>query len=179
MNPISALQAWLLNASPEKKRKAVLIGVGGIASLALFLTSGSGDAASEPIDSGPMFFIGVAVKLLAVLLLIVGGAVMLRRWKVGRPTKGPGRQMRLVETVRLTPRQAIHVVEVAGQHFLIGATDNGISILSQVNLPQPAESPAEASPEPAQPELNFEVLFSNLKQVALSKAAGSNPGGRS
>ncbi len=161
MNPILAIQNWLLKASPEKKRKALLICVGGTATLALFIITG-GDSAGDPAAPDALYYVGVFLKLAAVLLLIVGGGVIFQRWNMGkRLRKGPGRQMRLVETIRLSPRQAVHVVEVAGRHFLIGATDQSISILSAVDLPQEAETPA-AAPTPA---LDFGELFTNMMRI--------------
>jgi len=159
MNPLSVIQNWLLKATPEKKRKALLIGLGGTATLALFILTGGSDAAGDPAAPDALFYVGVFVKLAAVLLLIVGGAVIFQRWNGSRGLrKGTGRQLRLVETIRLTPRQAVHVVEVAGRHFLIGATDQSISILSPVDLPQEAEIPAAQ----ANPILDFGDLFTNL-----------------
>jgi flagellar biogenesis protein FliO len=72
--------------------------------------------------------------------------------------------MRLVETIRFSPRQAVHIVEVAGKNFLIGATDQSISILSPVELPQPDEEPIQQ----ATPALNFGTLFTNLINAPLS-----------
>jgi flagellar biosynthetic protein FliO len=155
-NPILAFQNWYLNASPDKKKKSVLIGVGVIATLVLLLTTGSGDAAGYT-ESTPLFFAGIAVKLGAVLLLIVGGGVILRRWYGNRLHHGTDRQMHLVETVRLSPKQALHVVEVGGQHFLIGATDQSISMLSSVEL-QPAEPLISGQPLSV---VNFGDLFSS------------------
>jgi len=173
VNPIKAIQDWLAKATPEKKRKALLIVIGGTATLALFMLTG-GDPSADSAGSDALYYVGVFFKLAAVLLLIVGGAVIFKRWN-GRKSlhKGPGRQMRLVETVRLSPRQALHVVEVAGQHFLIGATDQSISILSPVSLEQAPEAADEAS----DPGLSFGSVFSNLVQASLVKGGPARNGG--
>ena len=163
MNPILAFQTWYLNASPGKKKKALLIGVGALATLVLMFTTGS-DSTATSTESTPLFFIGVAVKLGAVLLLIVGGGVILRRWYGNRLHHGTNRQMHLVETVRLSPKQSLHVVEVGGQHFLIGATDTGISMLSSVEL-VPAEPESTQQPLPG---ANFGDLFKAIQQKSSS-----------
>jgi flagellar biosynthetic protein FliO len=169
MNPILLFQNWYRNASPQKKRKALLIGLGCLSTLALMITTAGGDSAEGALESTPLFFIGVAVKLSAVLLLIVGGSVMLKRWYGGRSRRGPGRQMHLVESIRLSPKQALHVVEVGGQQFLIGATDQTITMLSNVEIAacgEPAENTGEqpASTAPIQPALNFGDLFSAIQK---------------
>jgi flagellar biogenesis protein FliO len=169
MNPILAIQNWYRNASPDKKKKAVLISIASVATLALMISTGSAESSSGGIDSSPLFYVGVFLKLGAVLLLITGGAVIFQRWYGSRMRHGGERQMHLVETIRLSPKQALHVVEVGGQHFLIGATDQAISMLSSVERTAPQ---AETSPQPAtQPALNFGELFTALTQKSTPPTA--------
>jgi flagellar biogenesis protein FliO len=42
--------------------------------------------------------------------------------------------MAVVESLRLSNRQSIHLVKVAGKKVLIGATDQSITLLSEVDL---------------------------------------------
>jgi flagellar biosynthetic protein FliO len=177
MNPILAFQNWYRNASPDKKRKALLIGIGSLATLALFMLTGGNDSTSNPLDASPLYFVGVAVKLIAVLLLIIGGAIIFQRWYGNRLRKGTDRHMHLVESVRLSPKQALHVVEVAGKHYLIGATDSSISMLSPVEMPQEEPEPST----PAQPAISFGDLFTALKQKnsSNSPADPKQPDGQS
>ncbi len=42
------------------------------------------------------------------------------------------RQITILETRRLAPRQALHLVKVGSQTFLIGATDQNLTTLAQV-----------------------------------------------
>ena len=160
MNPILAFQNWYLNASPDKKKKALLIGIGSLATLALLVTTAGGDSSTDVNEPAALFYLGVAVKLAAVLLLIAGGGLILRRWYGNRAMRSD-RQMHLVETIRLSPRQALHVVEVNGQHFLIGATDQAISMLSSVDL-TPLETESISAPSPTElpgSEHSFGELF--------------------
>ncbi len=168
MNPFLALQNWYRSASPNKKKQAILITVGSLATLALMLTSGGSSSSPDALDSTPLFFVGVAVKLAAVLLLIAGGALIFKRWFGGRMRSGADRQMHLVESIRLSPKQALHVVEVGGQHFLIGATDQNISMLSSVEITALAAEP-DGQPQPA---LNFNQLFTSLSQKTTPPQAG-------
>lgn len=120
-----------------QKGTALLVGASVLMTGLFFLTDGPGAGADQPLDGGGLFYLGVFVKLVAVLLLFVGGAVILRRWQSGRHGGGPTRQLRVVESVRLSPRQALHLVEVGNRRLLIGATDQTIAFLSAVEDSQP------------------------------------------
>jgi flagellar biogenesis protein FliO len=44
-------------------------------------------------------------------------------------SKGPQDDLRLVRTLRLTPRASVHVIEWDGRQWLIGAAENAVSVL--------------------------------------------------
>lgn len=129
----------------RQKGTAVLAGVSVLMTGLFFLTDGPASGADQPLDGGGLFYLGVFLKLVAVLLLFVGGAVILRRWQSGKRGGGLTRQLRVVESVRLSPRQALHLVEVGNRRLLIGATDQTIAFLSMVENAEDSACPEEAS----------------------------------
>jgi flagellar biosynthetic protein FliO len=105
----------------------------------------SGGADTAALDS-PLFFMGAMFKLAGVLLLMVGLAVVFKRWYAGRGvTSATGRAMNVVQSLRLSPRQSLHLVRVGNETFLIGATDQSLALISPVEL-EPAPEAGEALP---------------------------------
>lgn len=72
--------------------------------------------------------------MLAVVFVIVLGAAAIYVSKrllpkiANRPTK----EIRIVETVHLGPRRAVHLVQVGNRRFLIGSTNENIRKLAEV-----------------------------------------------
>jgi flagellar protein FliO/FliZ len=128
-----ALKKWLEKSSPRQKLFAGLLAFSILATGALFLLSENPNR-NDPLASTPFFIFDVFVKLIGVLLLIVVVAVVYRRW--GNPVLGSSvkRNLTLIETLRLSPKQAIHLVEIGGEQILLGATDQSISLLKSIPL---------------------------------------------
>jgi flagellar biogenesis protein FliO len=61
--------------------------------------------------------------------------------------------------VRLSPKQALHLVTIGDQQFLIGATDQGISLISHVEC---SFDPAPAEEIRTQPVLDFGSLLQSF-----------------
>ncbi len=148
------------SASRKQKIRAGLLGFSLLACLALAIAGGSPPPNGAAADSSPLYFIGVLVKLAGVLLLIVGGGVLAMRWARNSRHLKRGGQMSLVESVRLSPKQALHLVRIGGQQFLVGATDQGIALISEVELP-PADEMEPAIPVGA----DFNHLLQGLVNV--------------
>jgi len=129
---VSALRKWFDGLSKQQKLYVGLLMFSLFASLALFALGGTSSIASDPLDSTPFYFFSAFVKLIIVLLLIVGVALVFRRWIQPGAGINATRQMRLVETIRLSPRQALHLVTVGNQKLLIGATDQSVSLISPI-----------------------------------------------
>ena len=92
--------------------------------------------------------VSVTIDLALVIALIYGSLYLLRKWQGGwfSPTK---KCITLLETTRLSPRQALHLVRVGERVLLVGATDQTVALLSEVDLPPQAEAaPAKANPTP-------------------------------
>ncbi len=70
----------------------------------------------------------------AVLLVAVLGAAAIYVSKKLLPkiTNLPGKEVRVVETVYLGPRKAVHVLEVGSRRFLVGSTNENITKLADI-----------------------------------------------
>lgn len=154
-NP-TAFKKWLETSTPRQKLTAAVLLFSLLATGALFAMRETSQSASNPLDSTPLYFFGVFIKLAGVLLLIVAVAVIARRW-TNPGSQGERVQMlRLVETVRLSPKQALHLVEVGDKQILIGATDQSISLITPIEISTKA-LPAENSQ--AQPAKDFSSVL--------------------
>lgn len=133
--------------------------LGLVCTVILLSLNGGSPTARDPLGSTPLYFASAFIKLLVILLLILVSASLARRW-VQRGLHGnPARQMRLLETVRLSPKQALHLISVGEQQLLIGATDQGIALIAQVE-PNSDAAPAEmTNPRAA---LDFGSLLQNF-----------------
>lgn len=172
---LSALRTWWNKSSKKQRMLAALFLLGFLATGMLLILSGgsssapatpaagatlfnANEAAADPLGSG-WYYAGVIVKMLAVLLLIVGGAVVLHRWQARRANQS-GRQLRVVESVRLSPKQALHLVRIGDRCVLIGATDQSIALLSELES-------LETSAAVEAPGLGFGDLLGNLAGPAV------------
>jgi flagellar biosynthetic protein FliO len=70
----------------------------------------------------------------AIFFVIILGVVAFYVSKklLPRITNLPGKEVRVVETVYLGPRKAVHVLEVGSRRYLIGSTNENISKLADI-----------------------------------------------
>ncbi len=100
-------------------------------------------APADPLGSGGAL-VGVILKLGLVIVLIYASLYLLRRWQ-GGPLAARLKQVAVLETTRLSPRQALHLVRAGSQVFLIGATDQSVTVLAEVEpTPETAAAPQAA-----------------------------------
>lgn len=71
----------------------------------------------------------MGLSLAAIVGLAVGFLYLMRRIV---PLPRGGRSMRIIESVSLEPRRAIHLVKVGNRHILIGSTEGGISRIAEL-----------------------------------------------
>ncbi len=124
-------------ANPLLKRGA--IGGGALAGVGLMLYLATGDPASS--DSLPALAAQMLSKTALVLGLLFLTLAGLKRWQTGAVRT---KQLSVIETLRLSPRQSLHLVRVGGRHLLIGASEAQVSLLTEVAEP-PAGDPAAPS----------------------------------
>jgi len=171
-DPIIGIQKWFKTSTPKTKLFAALLVISLLATGIFLIMSGATDISTDPMSSAPLYLAGVFVKLIGVLLLIVASAVLFRRWMHLGPQAGAIRQLRLLETVRLSPKQTLYLVAVGDQQLLIGATDQNISLLAPVEDSFTATPASETLP---QQSLDFGSLVqsinSDLPNMPLNEQA--------
>lgn len=89
----------------------------------------------DPLADTSLTWLAVSVflKLGLVLVLMYACLYVIRRLKFN--TKGLShRQLVILETLHLSPRQKLHLVQVGNKVLLIGATDDNLSVLGNVEM---------------------------------------------
>jgi flagellar biosynthetic protein FliO len=71
----------------------------------------------------------------AVLLVVILGiaAIYISKKLLPKITNTPGKEIRIIETIHLGPRKAVHLIEVSNQRILIGSTNENIMKLADIN----------------------------------------------
>jgi flagellar biogenesis protein FliO len=90
----------------------------------------------------------VGSTLLGVLLLGGTGLIVLRRLRRG-PAAGGGGAIALRQSLRLSPRLALHAVEFDGRLLLVGEGERGLQLLHAAEPGALAELEPAAAPPPA------------------------------
>jgi flagellar biosynthetic protein FliO len=123
---------WVEGKSKKEIWVMALIAFSLFATSILLSLGSTSNVASDPLSTSPFYFLSAFVKLIVVLLLIVGCSIAFRRWLQVGPNSKSIKQMHLVETIRLSPKQALHLVTIGNQKLLIGATDQAIALIVPV-----------------------------------------------
>jgi flagellar biosynthetic protein FliO len=129
-----SFKKWLETSSQKQKYTVVLLAFSLLSSFVLLMIKGASGTMDDPLQTSPFYFIGVFAKLGVVLLLILACSAIFRRWSQPGSKGRKNRQMQVIETVRLSPKQALHLVTVGDRQLLIGATDQNVSLLTPVEL---------------------------------------------
>ena len=75
----------------------------------------------------------IRTMLALVFLIILGvGAFYVSKRLLPKLANRPSKEIRVVETVHLGPRKAVHLIEVGNRRFLIGSTNENIRKLAEV-----------------------------------------------
>jgi flagellar protein FliO/FliZ len=90
-------------------------------------------------DSLTVMGIDVTLKLCIVMLLIYIGAYFLKKWGFRGILIKKSNQIILQETLPLSPKRALYLIQIGKQTLLIGATDQSISLISKLNNEQELE----------------------------------------
>ncbi len=144
--------------------------LGGLGLIALALLLGSQPAASPGGDTTSTVSLAVSVmlKLGAVLLLIYLCLRWLHRLQSVAPLTAK-RQISLLETMHLSPRQKLHLVQIGGRTLLLGATEQSLSFLAEVDLPSTAEAPSQTPAESVTPTPTRALPFADFLRAWLYK----------
>jgi flagellar protein FliO/FliZ len=126
-------------------------------------------AQADPLLDGSLL-VKVVLNLGIVLVLIVVSLFVIQRLQM-RGGLGSGRkQMTLLESLRLSPRQALHLVRVGKQVFLVGATDQALNVLGEVD---PSLEPVADSA--AQPAASWPPLAETFQKVLGTMVPAGRP----
>jgi flagellar biosynthetic protein FliO len=73
--------------------------------------------------------------LLAVVFVVILGvaAIYVSKKLLPQIAKVPGKQIRIIETVHLGPRKAVHLIDIGHRRFLIGSTNENVTKLADLN----------------------------------------------
>jgi flagellar biogenesis protein FliO len=105
--------------------------------------TGGGLASSGASLASLIRVLGALAVVFAVLL---AGVWLFRNWQRLAVRRGSTPDLRVLETRSLPQRQALYLVGVAQQRFLVGASPAGLTLLSA--LPDAPEPDLESSPSP-------------------------------
>lgn len=131
MTVASALQ-FLRDDKRGRLLAGGLAGVVLLAALLLAFTGGSTRDASLGWLAAKMA--GNTLAVLACLYLVLIG---LRRWQT-QVASISDRQLSVIETLRLSPKQVLHLVRVGDRQLLLGASDGQVALLAEVGGTLPA-----------------------------------------
>lgn len=155
----------LLSHLRSQKYKGIplwLIAAGGsllLVGAAFFgLTSGGGRGASiyKAETSGGVLALDIAIKLGFTLVCLYLSMHVLKRLQT-RPRKPDHKQLSVIRSIRLNGKQSVHLIQAGEQTFLIGATDQSLNLLADVDLPDVQEDE-----QPAAEAQNFPRVFARL-----------------
>jgi flagellar biosynthetic protein FliO len=90
------------------------------------------------------FWIRYAVALAIVSAMMVVLYVLGRRLKRNGNAHRRRKRLRVLDSMALSPRASVAVVEASGRRFLIGAGDAGVTLIAE--LPPRADAPPTAKP---------------------------------
>jgi len=81
---------------------------------------------------GGEFSVRAIIAILFVLALFIT-AIYVSKKLLPKITNLPGKEIRIVETIHLGPRKAVHLLEIENRRFLIGSTNENITKLADLS----------------------------------------------
>jgi flagellar protein FliO/FliZ len=104
------------------------------------------------------------IAFVAVVALIPVALWALKRLQSGGA--GTGRVVTLVGGLTLGPRERIAIVETEGRRWMLGVTGQSISLLAELERPDPASPDAQAAPRSSTgfPPNPFAQMLDRLKR---------------
>jgi flagellar biogenesis protein FliO len=113
----------------------ILITVGvivilGVAMFLLLPQNVNSVNSSQKIESPASLAFSVFLKMGVVVILLIGLAIILRRWQTKTQITNI-KQINVLETIHLSPHRTLYMINVDDQKILIGATDQSMTNLYQ------------------------------------------------
>lgn len=130
------LLAWIntLRKMPRWVLVLVTVGVVVVLGVAMFLLlpQNTGDSQESSYLTSTGLAFGVFLKLGVVVVLIVGLAIILRKWQ-SNIRAGTPKQIDVIETVHLSQHRSLYLVNVGSKRLLLGGTDQSITTLTDLS----------------------------------------------
>ena len=102
------------------------------------------DSPGPPLANDPNLSVGsggglstqelfLKMMLMVLLVIVLGAAaIYISKKFLPRLTNLPGKKIRVIETVHLGPRKAVHLLKIGNQQLLIGSTNDNITKLADL-----------------------------------------------
>ncbi len=103
------------------------------------------DASEQPPLGSASLVLDWILRLVFFLSLLFVGLYFARRWQRGASGVA-SRRVQILESRHLSPKQAVHLISADGRTFLIGATDQSLTMLSEIQVDQNTNSNSGQSP---------------------------------
>jgi flagellar biosynthetic protein FliO len=87
---------------------------------------------SDFSSGGAEFSIKAVLAVLFVLALFIA-AIYVSKKLLPKITNLAGKEIRIIETVHLGPRKAVHLLEIENRRFLIGSTNENVTKLADLS----------------------------------------------
>jgi flagellar biogenesis protein FliO len=143
---IDRFRGTLSKMSKHPRSQWAMIGLLILVPLVVIILSlrvGASPAESNTlIQTQPTLFesgVDIIIKLALVLVLVFVSLYGLRFLKLGGGVSG--KKLKVIETTRLSSKQTLHLIDVGGNVYLVGATDQSVRLLTPIDTPMPEESP--------------------------------------
>jgi flagellar biogenesis protein FliO len=134
-------------------------------------TSNQAAAPSQPDSLGLLspsssfdITLDIVLKIIFVFGLIYLFFALLRWWQKKQPGQVESR-LRIIESIRPSPRQTFYLLKVGSQEFLVGATDQSMSLISEIEPDMMAELEEQ---QPAENKFN-QSGFKNILQNSMKQ----------
>lgn len=111
------------------RKMSLMPALAGIASFAAIAGTPGGTAIPFKPATADASWSGAGLALVLVSLVAIAAVLVVRK-RLGLAPVGTGQRMlRIVESQRLGPRALLSVVEYRGRHYLVSASDQGVTCL--------------------------------------------------
>lgn len=126
----------------------------------------------------------LSLQMAASLAVVVGLIYLLlhlsSRWfKLGAPTRGGERHIRLVETRHLAPKKSLVLVEVGGEYLLLGSSGDNLAFIKQIDILEEIEVIDDPQMPPTMATLFQGKLDAMAAKIAaIKQGRADSPGPR-
>lgn len=113
----------------DKRGRLLAGGVAAVVLLAALLLAFTGGSTREA--SLGMLALKMGTNTVAVLACLYLVLIGLRRWQT-QVASITNRQLSVIETLRLSPKQVLHLVRLGDRQLLLGASDGQVALLAEL-----------------------------------------------